>query len=212
MRETALQFALRFAQTDIRKLREGDLLNIRDDLCRHFFWKGFREERALPGKCLGVPSPDPEALSAKELTQTLADLRAKCDAHLKAWAAQRTVGDMLVPHLRSRSPWGRYEKRQFDRVLERMARVATKFPDDYALFPSGETVVTGKLVDVFLYIVTLLLQMGGADTLRICPECGKYLSKRGRRKYCSTTCLQRANKRSWRIEQKKRAEEARRKK
>ena len=182
--ETPLQFAVRFAQVDIDTLREGDFLNLRDELHRHFF-KPTGALGPFTGGCWAIPNQNIDELGRADVTR----LQREALRFLSAWAGQATFLNDFLSRSKSEDP--HIDPPPYE----------GKFPDRYEMLQGtkGFTGIAfyGELDDVFGYMLTLMLQGGGGESLRLC-ECGKLFSKRGRRKFCSPRCLDRATKRRYR--------------
>ena len=56
----------------------------------------------------------------------------------------------------------------------------------------------GNAPDMFLIRLAYLLNQQTAERILTCPECKKHFLKIRKQKYCSRTCVNRANKRDWR--------------
>ena len=164
---------------------------------RLFFFL-FRTERGkapeLTGGIVPQPSADPLTLTDKEL----AGLRKKVRSLFEAWAGMATFWERL-------KETGFYTKlnAKRDRPLRNLS-FSSKFPTEFEVErvesdPRGYLVVKGDIETVFLYQLSLLLLQGGASKVRVCLECQeKLFVKSGRKRYCSTRCLHRANKRAQR--------------
>ena len=198
--ETPLQFAVRFAQMDLSQLREGDWLNLREDLHARFFEGGQAGRQSdydanVTGGIRALPRKDPRKLTSKELRA----LQVKCKELVNAWAMMQTRREG-ERHLR--------DSREVTKLVESLQRrrIPTLFPGRISMqyIPqayrdgSSGVIAVAELTPLFLFTLSMMLQRGGAETLRVCSECGKLLSKRGRRKYCSPKCLDRVTKRTYR--------------
>lgn len=148
-----LQFAVRFAQSDLQTFRPGDWLNLRDDVIGFFGWTPL----GTLGASMAWPRSEFEPAALRELQHHLR-------AMLEPWAGEpgevRQSGGSGIP-----------------------VQVTLK-----------RRQVRGRLRDVFLLEVHLLLAIHGADRVRRCRECGSLFYKVGRMTQCQRRCT---NRRAW---------------
>jgi len=180
--ETPLQFAVRFSQMDLSVLRDGDRLNLKEELWGRFFTRDDILYSSHVKGMFGFPTWGP----AEFTNQQLVDLQKKTSLLVREWARMKSEDDA------SDATEGRVRSDGF----------VGRFPDKYRLSTAarggGSLSVEGDFSDVFLLTLSMMLVQGGGDTLRSCGECGNTFSKRGRRKFCSPRCLDRATKRRYR--------------
>jgi hypothetical protein len=183
-----LQFAIRFVQMDLDRLRPGDWLNLRDDLeaflGRHLLdHLASQEDLAAPvaaiGDIIGTPSeaPYPEQYGVddfrvlqqetKRILSGMVDRRE--GVHNKSSAARISIDlDLLnlgyIPSLAGRN------------MLE----------------------VSGTTQNTFVTVLYLLLSREPTDRILRCPECQTIFCRIRKQQYCSRPCVHRAAVRKWR--------------
>jgi hypothetical protein len=193
-----LEFALRFAQLDLGTLREGDRLNLRDDLEAFLGWG----DKAAPGTLA-----DRGGIVAFPLLPPLPkDLP---DAAMKALQAEvrSLLGGVADYHTNARAtPEGP------------LTGSFHPFPVNvrYSVVPLPRAKVSGAILqvkgatrDCTLLVLIHLLTRENTAMIRRCPEDQRLFYRVRRQVYCSRSCVNRVNKRAWRkrqdaAEQKKR--------
>jgi len=157
-----LQFALAFAELELDTLREGDWLNLRDDM-RTFAWLGEGEQTLedLGGVItFPVDRPLPQDLTKDNIR-----------------ALQREAKNCFFSIATFQRPLRFHYLRDGSR-------------------DGGVLAYMGNAPDMFL--IRLVHLLGTADRIRTCPECNKLFLKIRKQKYCSRTCVNKANQRDWR--------------
>ena len=171
-----LKFIVNFAQTDLRSLRPGDMLNLRDDL--GVFIHGriippLGAERVQPG---GV-EPFVVKLVGDLTVDELETLQKKCMGVL----SHASVGRGGLDY-------------HGDQVITAVYSLAPRLPDGrkWTVF------VGGRANDVVPVILIHLLMNRPLNTLRACPECDRIFVRVRKQRYCSTKCSTRVYMRSYR--------------
>jgi hypothetical protein len=180
--EDLLQFAVRFTQTNLDRLRAGDWLNLKEDL-GHFLLPplegdgDFRRMQAFPHE-------HPKALSAEDIR-----------------ALQRDLTEVLVYVADLAEHWSDPTREPVPCLLGFRPRLS--------LIP-GLAVVPGRAAahitpffigpsqDAILMQVIWALTQAPLDTVRRCPECGTIFYRVRHQRFCSATCRNRVNTRHFR--------------
>jgi endogenous inhibitor of DNA gyrase (YacG/DUF329 family) len=160
-----IKFAIRFYGMDLGSLRQGDWLNLRDDLCQffrlepdgtqHSFDMGQGSEILVT---FGPPSPD----------------------KYKEGHFRKLQKDLRV-YLRGNEPY------VFPRID--MSDVGFSLVRDFSNDSAHMGVTTKSTRDAFLLTLVFLLFKEGAGNIAKCPECGKvFWRDSARQKYCSRRC------------------------
>jgi hypothetical protein len=176
-----LQFVARFAQLDLRRLRQGDWLNLREDVAWFLsgVWYGpdfdFGRD-AIPtahGDIMAHPDngPTPQGLSQAEFFQLQADTRALLADLLEA-PGTRSISAAPLP-------------------IQARLRVVETQPEQKALVAAGTT------HDLFLLLIYMLLWQEQRLALARCPACGTIFYKNRNQEYCSRACTNRVSQRLW---------------
>jgi hypothetical protein len=181
--EHLLQFAVRFAQTNLDRLRAGDWLNLKEDL-GHFLLPpiegdgNFRRMQAFPHE-------RPEALSAEDIRALQLDLTEVlgCVAELNDQRPDHPT-DEPVPCLLGFRP--------------RLSLIPglVVVPDRRAAHVTPFFI--GPSQDAILMQVIWALTQVPLDTVRRCPECGTIFYRVRHQRFCSSTCRNRVNTRHFR--------------
>jgi len=168
-----LQFAIRFAQMDLEALRPGDWLNLRDDLevflgCK----RGQRRPLAAKGEILATPlaRPLPSELSEDDFRALQGEVKA---------ILQSLVHEGFLSALKTELH-GHFA----------LARFST---GDFSVLT-----VHGATRDMCLLTLLYLLNQAPLGRIRRCPECGTIFYRIQKQQYCSRSCTNRANVRTWR--------------
>jgi uncharacterized C2H2 Zn-finger protein len=190
LRERWLRFAVGFATMKLDQLREGDWLNLREDLTRFATLRGRpKEEADEDAQVFGVAA---WPLPGHTITVTF--------NHDTIRALQEDVHHFLHYSL---------EIQAYDDALQRGEDIkppARTLPEIRVIpwldWPKGPTqdaalFVHGDLRDLFLLRLVFLLQRD-ASHIRRCPECGSIFYRVRKQEYCTRRCTNRANMRAWR--------------
>jgi hypothetical protein len=174
-----LSWAVSFANEDLAGLREGDWLNLRDDVGRFL---GFDTELLLDSAPAFVPVP-------REQPRDVSDTDIK-NLQLETRALLQAGAGLDVP----RGPGMQVRTGSTKRVSTEIKCALHRLGGDRLVVQAS-----GGLRDVFLTAVVFLMVGGGPSNLRRCPapECERLFWKSGRRKYCSQQCTNRAVFRAW---------------
>lgn len=179
-----LKWALSFANDDLEELREGDWLNLRDDIGR-FLGIGVSLSHTLPAFAPAVVGTQPAAMSE----DAIRDLQAATRALIRnsAGGTRRPTSDAAAVYTGSATPI----KTSVSWTLFGSAPEQTP--------PRMLVLCSGELRDVFLNQLVFLLLEAGPSNLRRCPApgCERIFWKFGRRKYCSQRCTNRAVFQAW---------------
>jgi hypothetical protein len=199
-RERWLRFAIEFVNRDLNQLREGDWLNLREDVL-HFARLFGRpmQETAADAKVFGVaawPLPG-SSITVKLDRAIIRTLQAEVYNLLHYSFDRRAYDDALQRGEDAKPPAGPPPKIQFTPQLD-WPEGSTQ---DAVLFASGE------LRDLFLLRLVFLLQKD-ASHVRSCPECKTIFYRVRKQEYCSRRCTNRANMREWRKTPKGKARES----
>ena len=173
--EQLLQFAVRFAKTNLDEARPGDWSNLRDDLGWVFGIKRAQAQiRLMPaGTWIFLPAPQPWAMSDKELRK----LQAATLTLLEH------VADTKAGRKESPIPLG------FRTTSEKLPCLS----DGGLAF-----LVKGKPYDLFLEL--LFMHLAKAGTVRPvlrCPECDDLFYRIRKQKFCSNRCVRKSNWRDY---------------
>jgi hypothetical protein len=196
-----LKFAVQFAQLDMDKLRPGDWMNLRDDLEQFIY--GSHERRTQASEELAKlvkRSPHDRELIAREVFRRTREIH-----HLEPPQPHEYPEDAfrtLQEDVRSlvRGLVGSRDRRG-NAILPVTVAVHLAIivvpridgePERRILTPIGPT------RDVFLWILSHLLEQGPTDAIRQCLECDTIFYRVRKQQYCSRRCVMRANMRKWR--------------
>jgi hypothetical protein len=179
-----LQFVIRFAQMDLESLRAGDWLNLRED-CMAFLGievQGGMIGIQLPrdsGGIIGLPlnSPFPTELSVEDFKGLQSDTR-------------RILDEWVGP---DKGEQGTYEG-----IVIQARHTVTRTRRDVGSPWISWLQVVGATRDIFCLVLFHLLRQESMDAVRRCSECRTIFYRVGKQQYCSRTCSNRANVRTWR--------------
>jgi predicted RNA-binding Zn ribbon-like protein len=177
---------VRFISADFNGFREGDWLNLRDDLASFL-----SEDSGLAF----IPTDDPPSCDVSNM-RLLRRL-------------QKQVRDLMRPLAESQSAIG--SRSSFRRELARHSELKTGSNSSSqaiemfleTVFKAGERPrvrLAMKYLDaVYCKAALLLLDRPGPDVkrLRLCPECGNVFLRVRKQLYCTRRCVNRANMRAW---------------
>jgi uncharacterized C2H2 Zn-finger protein len=171
-----IAFLLKFAALDLRQMRAGDWLNLRDDLA-DFLGIGPRSHEGiyLAGRQIATPGIPPLPKDMSE--DALRALQAELIALLGALVGGRDKTQSIFP--------------TFEIGATRYGLVGS--PNTGPLVS-----VTGATRDIVLLTAIQLLIREDTGKVARCPECGKIFHRIRRQRYCERTCVNKANKRNWR--------------
>jgi hypothetical protein len=186
-----LPFAIRFASMDLDGIRQGDWINLEEDIVD---FVGFRtgrtrEEARKQARRIGVsPWPWSGRFVLRRDKDTIRALQADVRGFLNAVMARHedldakqrgqqpeceVTPDIPEIHLRLWLDWNQDQ------------------PEDVGLL------MDGTLRDMFLHVLSLLLSQDMAH-MRRCPECQTIFYRVRKQRYCTRTCTNRANMRAFR--------------
>jgi uncharacterized C2H2 Zn-finger protein len=171
-----IAFLLKLSALDLRHMRAGDWLNLRDDLA-DFLGIGPRSHEGLymGGRQIASPTTPP---FPKDMTEdALRALQAELIALLGALVGGRDTTQSVFP--------------TFEIGATRYALVGS--PNTGPLVS-----VTGATRDIVLLTAIQLLVREDTAKVARCPECGRIFHRIRRQRYCERACVNKANKREWR--------------
>lgn len=172
-----LQFAIRFAQSDTASMREGDKLNVRDDL--FLFAHGFPYQ-----------SEDDMDVNAGDVFLHRKDeIRKMPDQAIEKVRLEflGILHDLSMPPGRSRFA-------SIEPLSKLRFYIAANDDKGMIVFASSE-----DPREVILYrLIRLLESSVNTKRLMICPECRRIFLKVKRQRYCSARCASRAYMRKYR--------------
>lgn len=175
-----LQFAVLFSQLDLKVLRPGDWMNLRDDLLSFLVCKqGLRFPLHLTGGFIFTPleHPLPQDYSENDFIELQVDVRKLFE-----------VPGVVMPPIK----------------IEGGPRAATGRPPIHGRFDIIESFglhlphFIGSTRACFLLMLQILLYSEREDRIFRCPECEKIFFRIKKQKYCSRTCVNRVAVRKWR--------------
>jgi hypothetical protein len=176
-----IQWAIRFAGTNLKNNRAGDWLNLRDDLNR-FLGAGAQDDInvALSATAYISASPDQEGISGvpaseDEIVAIQSDVRQAL-----AWFSGPPVRNSNRP-----GPPLKKLRMNLEYIVH---RVRVKEPK----VTFSEAVANGPLRDCVLAVLLHLLLMKPGSPVELCPECEKVFYRQGKQLFCSRTCTNRA--------------------
>ena len=159
-----MEFLIRFVGLDLANLRQGDQLNLQDDIKRF----------------LGsVPAPGEVVVSFKE--QDVERYPEKSVRSLQGLV--RTFLSQVANASKDRT--GKLQSLGIPTSLALRADFRViRDPGDFVLLN-----VSGNLTDIFLFKTLFLLFQARIEPIRECPECGKIFYRRdARQKFCRRRC------------------------
>ena len=159
-----MEFLIRFVGLDLANLRQGDQLNLQDDI------KRFLGSVRAPGEVVvSFKEKDGERYPEKSVRDLQGRVRILFSQVANA-SKDRTgkLKSMGIPTFQ---------------LLRANFRVI-RDPGDFVLLN-----VRGNLTDLFLFKTLFLLFQAPLEPIRECPECGKIFYRHDRRqKYCERRC------------------------
>lgn len=174
---------IRLATLDFDRLRAGDWLNLREDLEQFLVGERGQELtlRNLGGILVSpLHPPLPKELTEEEFLMLQAQTRAIL---FRISQAQVPADGVRV-----------WEVKPIELKFLRFAVVPVQ---SFALLST-----IGSVRDTFLIRLIFLLRQQPFGKLLLCPTCNTIFSKKGKQKYCSRTCVNRASQRRF-VERKK---------
>jgi hypothetical protein len=208
-----LKFAVQFSQLDLDNLRPGDWMNLRDDLVQFIFGPHARWVQEF-----------------KELDEVIKQSPHDVQAQDRVMLRHLREPKRLLPPLPNEYPEDDFRSLQEDvrmllrslvgrrdQTLRGIRSVPIAVYVTVLIVPPMEgkperrmLTPTGPTRDVFLWILSHLLEQGPTNPIRKCPECDTIFYRIRKQQYCSRTCVTRAGMRKWRqTETGKRYERAR---
>jgi len=179
-----LKFAIEFAQADLKAMRPGDKMNLRDDLFLFASEIPFSSERG--------PQVKPD------------------HAYFKFKTAAREMPEEQIEELRveflnllsnvTHKPTIQEKFKAIGKEIEAIELPSLRFYALPQISPPGYIVVAvGEPRDVLLYrLIRLLESSADIQRLRVCPGCQRIFLKVKRQKYCSQKCANRSYMREYR--------------
>jgi hypothetical protein len=165
-----LEFAIRFAQLDLDRLRPGDWLNLRDDL-RAFLGQQVGQMRSVTdtGGVLvsGLDDPQPEDLPIDDFRHLQAEVRSVLAERVDVQPTGERIASPRAIHA------------------------------EYAVLPHA-IYAKGPVHDMTLLTLMHLLFRHRAAPIGRCPECQTIFYRVRKQQYCTRACVHRANVRKWR--------------
>ena len=168
------RFIADFADMDLEQMREGDWINLQEDLAH------FLPTQADEGFTLFDAEEDPEAKKypKPKIVELQKVVRYLLPSDLAGWDTTSAIA------------W--HELHPRDNPLE------IKITASYETFPGGVLYAHGKFRDMFfLNLVSLRQRRDVVSKVKRCPECNRIFYRVRRQKYCSGPCVTAANKREW---------------
>jgi hypothetical protein len=188
--EDPIAFLVRFTRLDFEQFREGDWLNLRDDLAAF--------ERAGPSTL--TLSPADKDVAKLRVTRDLNDLRTlqvKLLSVLLPIALRQSATP--APSGKFSDPASAFAFHQGLPSESSIAPVRIGIADDPGMAP--RLVLRGNYFNLLCAKAALLLIVERGPTaqrLRACPECETTVFIRVRKqRYCSRPCVNKANMRTW---------------
>jgi len=180
--EERIEFAVRFAATNLSHNREGDWLNLEDDLNR-FLGAGADDEInvKLSESAYITATPEQGGISGRSPSeQDLHGIQADVQ-QLLDWY----VG--LGPAASSKRP-----RRPFRSIPITLDYRVVRLRHQGRTRGISVIVVAGKLRDCVLAVLLHLLAQQPAIPIELCPECRKVFYRQRRQVFCSRRCTNRA--------------------
>lgn len=211
-----LAWATEFARMNLDALRPGDWSNLRDDMQGFFGYRrdgGGREPGASGGIAAGlvmvvVPDAGPYARATVQSVASEAGAGGTLRVLIQGGgSAEDNFPEASVRHLQARlrewltalavatsSPANPDAPAQLGQQIEigptawqPLGNIGGKLP----------FLVSGRLEDVFLLNVMMLIRLHGPENVRSCAECGGPFWRVGRKLYCARPCASKASFRAW---------------
>ena len=206
--EERLEFAVTFATMDLKGLRPGDWLNLRDDLTS-FIGSAVRSVEEVRRDHMGrmatvVCRPDETGQMAVSV-RPLAETGRVATTFLAEPFSEEEVPESAIRKLQAETL----------RILKSVIKVfgtntgnlempQSRLTLALTLIRTPEGVMLlgdGPQRDIFLFNLLVLLKLQPVDRLRACPECSRIFYRKRRQKYCSRDCTNRVSVRRWRQKQ-----------
>jgi len=170
-----IAFLVRFANADLHQFREGDWLNLLDDLAAFARWTRLSGPMNLRLAAIDEPGP-----RAHEPTLFI--------------GLQQAIRNLLRRVAESQSVLSRppVQSGGFDLVKDVAVSVEARRGETPALVFLG-----GFLNLLFIKAAVVLATEASAGRLRLCPECESLFLRVRKQQYCSRRCVNRANMRTW---------------
>jgi hypothetical protein len=171
--EERLKFVVNFAGMDLDRLRDGDWLNLREDLQTFVSIDQFMLEG---------PSPRDEEYTADEIRALQREL-------------QQVLGDLVAKREPSGNHW---PLTQYTKLIDLKDLALGVTPLDPLGMP-GHNMLRAQAPArnvFFLHLFLLLCQEPTGRILR-CPECGTIFYRVRGQRYCTRRCVNRVNRRDW---------------
>jgi hypothetical protein len=202
--EDRLAFAIDFAQKDLTQLRQGDWLNLKEDFEAFFLTAGQSATPQDLGGIITMPvtAPLPQDFTAEDFRRI-----QELTLNILASAADYVAGSAVV----TRS----HQHTQTGAIIPPTAMKEEEFKGNilfyvlpYPLSSKGQAFLsfTGSTRDLFFLILAFLLRQQPKDRIRRCPECQRLFLRMRKQAYCSRTCVNKVNKRTWREAREKRVQ------
>jgi hypothetical protein len=161
--EWRIAWVVTFIAADLNKPREGDVLNLREDLHAFLLFP----PRNTSNEVLKLAEPF-HAITIKD-----AGIWDNCDLSILR-DLQNTCRDIL----------GSVAKPNPNPVNPKSWPLDLSF----GVSKNGQPLIEGKSVDLFLFTLFNALAVEGRDRILICPNCKRIFLKMKRQKYCSRRC------------------------
>ena len=178
-----IDFAIRLATLDFDMLRAGDWLNLREDLEQFLVGERGQEEplRNLGGILVSpLHPPLPKEFPEEEFLMLQGQTRA-----------------ILFRIAQAQMPADRARVWEVKPIELKSLRFSVIPVQSSALIST-----IGSVRDTFLIKLIFLLGQQPLGKILLCPTCNTIFSKKGKQKYCSRTCVNRASQRRF-VESKK---------
>jgi hypothetical protein len=167
--EKALAFAIAFATCNLHEQSRGDWLNWREGM-DHFLWRSLVVDLDAPEQGMS-----PDEAPQEDYVRT----------HDEAQALFRDL-------VHTRDQDGGFAAQFGFRVVVNVFAATLRIPEN-------DLCANGSLRDLFFWrLNNLLAQQPLWARVKACPECGGIFLQRRRQRYCSRSCVNRANIRRWR--------------
>ncbi len=192
--EERLRFAIAFSHADLKKMREGDMLNLREDLSNfaHHFKGPFAPEQRHPLE------PVAKQISKEELESMGVSSEVTAEIKLQR---EMTIEELRSLQSEMRSVlWGVVPGCSMDKIRLNLSFKSLTLPNPFKNMEEIPIIwVFGSTRDVVLYeLFTLLRDSEETKRIQLCPECRKIFYKVKRQKYCSQRCANRDYMRQYR--------------
>ena len=188
-----IEFIVRFIYEDLEQFREGDWLNLQDDLAAF-------ERCGPPSLELGPTDENLAKLRTTSDPKLFRKLQVKLASLLQTIAMrQSTTTVSQAPSSKASDPGSVFA---FYRTLSSVSFSADVVRIGIADGPDKvpRVLLEGKYFDVLYAKAALVLLLVGSparERLRLCPECLTVFVRVRRQRYCSRRCVNRANMRGW---------------